>query len=64
MTPLMSTPEVRAWLGISASTLVRLVKKGLPYAGEGRLRRYQPDSVWRWYAGADSEPAADKPGGV
>jgi len=50
MTPLMTSPEVRGYLKISPSTLRRLVEKGLPYFGKGRLRRFERDSVLRWYS--------------
>jgi len=50
MIPLMTSPEVRGYLKISPSTLRRLLERGMPYFGEGRLRRFERDSVLRWYS--------------
>jgi len=44
----MSKPELRTYLGYSASTIRRLRDKGMPSVGTGRLRRYHVGSVVLW----------------
>jgi len=46
----VSEPELRTYLGYSASTIRRLRKKGLPCVGTDRLRRYHLASVLQWLA--------------
>jgi len=43
-------PLLREYLNMSASTIRRLRKRGLPYVGRDRLRRYHLETVLRWLA--------------
>lgn len=44
----MSEPELRTYLGYSASTIRRFREKGMPCIGKDRLRRYHIGSVLQW----------------
>ena len=44
----LSGPALCGRLSISRSTLSRLRLRGLPYLGQGRLRRYHLPSVLQW----------------
>lgn len=44
----LSEPDLRTYLGYSPSTMRRLRRKGLPYVGSDRLRRYHLASVLQW----------------
>jgi predicted DNA-binding transcriptional regulator AlpA len=46
-------PELRAMLKISRATYYRMLEKGLPTIGSGRLRRHPVEAALRWY---DGEP--------
>jgi len=48
---LLTARELRQTLKISRTTLYRLLQKGLPSVGTGRLRRYELDTVLRWMNG-------------
>ncbi len=48
---LLTARELRQTLKISRTTLYRLLQKGLPSVGTGRLRRYELDAVLRWMNG-------------
>ncbi len=48
---LLTARELRQTLKISRTTLFRLLQKGLPSVGTGRLRRYELDAVLRWMNG-------------
>ena len=50
MTPLLTATELREYLNISRSTLARLVAAGLPHIGSGRLRRFDKETLLRWYS--------------
>ncbi len=45
---LLTPREVRQALKISKTTLYRLLKKGLPSVGSGRLRRFEDRAVRQW----------------
>jgi hypothetical protein len=44
----LSGPDLAAWLGFHKTTLLRLRKRGLPFVGSGRLRRYHVQTVIGW----------------
>ncbi len=48
---LLTARELRQTLKISRTTLYRLLQKGLPSVGTGRLRRFELDTVLRWMNG-------------
>ncbi len=52
---LLTARELRHTLKISRTTLFRLLQKGLPSVGAGRLRRFELDTVLRWMNGRGSE---------
>ncbi len=52
---LLTARELRQTLKISRTTLYRLLQKGLPSVGAGRLRRFELDTVLRWMNGRGSE---------
>jgi len=54
MEPLVNNIQLLKLLGISRSTLLRLLDRGLPHYAEGKLRRFNLDEVLRWY-GAEME---------
>ena len=43
-------PLLREYLKMSASTIRRLRKRGLPSVGSDRLRRFHLETVLRWLA--------------
>jgi len=44
----MTAPDLRDYLDLSPSTLRRLVARGLPCVGTGRLRRFHVPTVVKW----------------
>ena len=44
----LSEPELRQRLHYSKSTITRFRKRGMPYVGTGRLRRYPWAEVRSW----------------
>jgi len=49
MENLMTAPEIRKFLSVSRSTLIRLLNAGLPSVGSGRLKRFSKQAVLAWY---------------
>ncbi len=52
---LLTARELCQTLKISRTTLFRLLQKGLPSVGAGRLRRFELDTVLRWMNGRGSQ---------
>lgn len=50
MEPLVNNIQLLKLLGISRSTLLRLLDRGMPHYAEGRLRRFDLDAVLTWFA--------------
>jgi phage terminase Nu1 subunit (DNA packaging protein) len=46
----VAEPKLRAFLGMSSSTIKRLRRRGLPSVGTDRLRRFHIAEVLRWLA--------------
>jgi excisionase family DNA binding protein len=46
---LFTNREMMSYLKISRATLYRLLATGMPSLGRGRLRRFNPEVVARWY---------------
>ena len=60
MSELLTLRELLTFLQISRPTAYRLLSRGMPSIGTGRLRRFEREAVLRWYEG-DETPAHIQP---